>query len=93
MISDVNGYLPTHVSERSLPPRAGDEAWNDVNCRNRRIFMDAATERAVGSTAPFTMSVYQLERSSQRLMVKSVYVPLFFEGRRWGNFEIAYRDA
>ena len=93
VISDVNGYLPTHVSERSLPPRADDEAWNDVHCRNRRIFMDPATQRAVESTTPFTMSVYQLDRSSQRLMVKSVYVPLFIGGRRWGNFEIAYRDA
>ena len=91
--SDLNGYLPTHVSERSLPPREGDAAWNDVHCRNRRIFWDAATERAVASDAPFTMSVYQLDRSSQRLMVKSVYVPLFIGGRRWGNFEIAYRDA
>ncbi|WP_419809666.1 methyl-accepting chemotaxis protein [Sphingomonas sp.] len=92
VISDVNGHLPTHVSERSLPPRAGESAWNDVNCRNRRIFWDAATERAVASAQPFTMSVYQLDRSSQRLMVKSVYVPLFIAGRRWGNFEIAYRD-
>lgn len=93
VVSDVNGYLPTHVSERSLPPRAHDAEWNDVHCRNRRIFMDPATERAVASDAPFTMSVYQLDRSSQRLMVKSVYVPLFFAGRRWGNFEIAYRDV
>ena len=91
--SDVNGYLPTHETSRSQPPRDGDSAWNDVHCRNRRIFWDAATKRAVESSAPFTMSVYQLDRSSQRLMVKSVYVPLFIGGRRWGNFEIAYRDA
>jgi methyl-accepting chemotaxis protein len=24
--------------------------------------------------------------------VKNVFVPLFFKGRRWGNFELAYRD-
>jgi methyl-accepting chemotaxis protein len=91
--SDVNGYLPTHVTERSLSPRAGEVDWNDLHCRNRRIFMDAATARAVKSDAPFTMSVYQIDRRSQPVMVKSVYVPLFFRGRRWGNFEIAYRDA
>ena len=39
--SDVNGYLPTHASLRSQPPRPGDAEWNDVNCRNRRILMDA----------------------------------------------------
>jgi methyl-accepting chemotaxis protein len=91
--SDVNGYLPTHVSERSLPPRPGETDWNDLHCRNRRILWDAATARAVTSTAPFTMSVYQIDRRSQPVMVKSVYVPLIFNGRRWGNFEIAYRDV
>ena len=91
--SDVNGYLPTHISSRCAPPRAGDIDWNDVNCRNRRILMDVATERAVKSNAPFTMSVYELERRSQAVMVKSVYVPLFVGGRRWGNFEIAYHDV
>jgi hypothetical protein len=24
--------------------------------------------------------------------VKNVFVPLSFKGRRWGNFELAYRD-
>ena len=91
--SDVNGYLPTHESARSLPPRADDAEWNDLHCRNRRILMDAATARAVRSDAAFTMSVYQIDRRAQHIMVKSVYVPLFFGGRRWGNFEIAYRDA
>lgn len=91
--SDMNGYLPTHVSERSLPPRAGETDWNDLHCRNRRILMDAATARAIESDARFMMSVYQIDRKSQPVTAKSVYVPLFFNGRRWGNFEIAYRDA
>jgi len=91
--SDVNGYLPTHISARSLPPRAGDVDWNDLHCRNRRILMDAATARAVASTAPFMMAVYQIQRRSQQMVIKSVYVPLFFNGGRWGNFEIGYRDA
>ena len=93
VISDVNGYLPTHTSDRCLTPRPSDPDWNDLNCRNRRIFMDAATARAVKSSAPFMMSVYQLDERSLQTMVKSVYVPLCFNGRRWGNFEIAYRDA
>jgi methyl-accepting chemotaxis protein len=24
--------------------------------------------------------------------VKNVFVPLYFRGKRWGNFELAYRD-
>ena len=91
--SDNNGYLVTHVSERSLPPRPGDVDWNDLHCRNRRIFLDSATARAIASDAPFMMSVYQIQRRSQQVIVKSVYVPLCFCGRRWGNFELAYHDA
>lgn len=91
--SDVNGYLPTHQTDRSRPPRADDVEWNDANCRNRRKFLDAATARAVQSEAPFLMAVYRLDRGAEELMVKNVYVPLWVAGRRWGNFEIAYIDG
>ena len=91
--SDMNGYLVTHQSSRSLGPRADDREWNDVHCRNRRILMDAATERATASDAPFMMSVYQIDRGTDPVLIKGVYVPLYFQGRRWGNFEIGYYGA
>jgi methyl-accepting chemotaxis protein len=91
--SDVNGYLVTHQTRRSQTPRANDPEWNDLNCRNRRMLMDAATARAVASDAPFTVSTYQVDRGDERLIIKSVYVPLRFHGRRWGNFEIGYHTA
>lgn len=91
--SDVNGYLPTHITARSLAPRPGDADWNDTHCRNRRILMDLATERAIQSDAPFTMGVYPMDRRGRRTILKSVYVPLVIDGRRWGNFEIGYHDA
>jgi methyl-accepting chemotaxis protein len=88
--SDVNGYLPTHQSRRSKPPRPDDPEWNDRNCRNRRILLDDVTARAIASEAPFMMAVYQLDRGEESVMVKNVFVPLWVNGRRWGNFEIAY---
>lgn len=91
--SDVNGYLPTHSSRRSKPPKAGDAEWNDRNCRNRRIFGDETTMRAVRSDAPFMMAVYKLDRGNEAIMVKNVFVPLWINGRRWGNFEIGYVTA
>lgn len=90
--SDRNGYLPTHQSARSKQPKANDPEWNARNCRNRRKIMDDATMRAVKSDAPFMMAVYQLTRGNETLMVKNVYVPLWINGKRWGNFEIAYLD-
>jgi methyl-accepting chemotaxis protein len=91
--SDNNGYLVTHLTACSLEPRRDDPAWNDRHCRNRRILLDPATARAIKSTAPFTMSTYQIDHRSEPLIIKSVYVPLSFGGRRWGNFEIGYRAA
>ncbi|WP_414899485.1 methyl-accepting chemotaxis protein [Sphingomonas flavalba] len=88
--SDINGYLPTHQSSRSQPPRPGDIEWNTAKCRNRRILLDDATARAIRSDAPFMMAVYRFEKGDDYSLLKNVFVPLHFGGRRWGNFEIAY---
>ena len=91
VISDINGYLPTHVSAKSLPQRPNDPAWNALNCRNRCNFMDDETARAVASDADFMLTTYRqnLGENGYRT-VKNVFVPLSFNGKRWGNFEIAY---
>lgn len=91
VISDKNGYLPTHISAKSLPQRPNDPAWNALNCRNKRNLMDDATARAVASNADFMLTTYRqnLGENGYRT-VKNVFVPLFFKGKRWGNLEVAY---
>jgi methyl-accepting chemotaxis protein len=92
-ITDVNGYLPTHLSWKSLPQRPGEPAWNAENCRNRRNFMDEATARAVAFDGDFMLVTYRQDLGQGRYRaVKSVFVPLWFAGRRWGNFEVAFID-
>lgn len=91
-ITDRNGYLPTHVTEKSKAP-GPDRAWNSDHCRNRRIFWDDATERANLSTARCMLSVYRqdvAEAADGYRAVKSAFVPLYVAGRRWGNFELAW---
>jgi methyl-accepting chemotaxis protein len=90
-LTDVNGYLPTHISLRSQPQRS-DPKWNTEFCRNRRIFMDAATRRAIDSEQDAMLVTYRMELGDRYLPVKNVFVPLYIDGRRWGNFELAYRD-
>lgn len=90
-ITDVNGYLPTHLSERSLP-QGSNPVWNDANCRNKRIFMDETTRNAVASTRPAMLATYRMELGDRYVPVKNVFVPLWVKGHRWGNFELAYRD-
>jgi methyl-accepting chemotaxis protein len=90
-ITDVNGYLPTHLSERSHEP-GPDPVWNDEHCRNKRIFMDDTTRNAINSNKPAMLATYRMELGDKYISVKNVFVPLWVNGRRWGNFELAYRD-
>ena len=90
-ITNLDGYLPTHLSERSHTP-GPDPVWNDANCRNKRIFMDEITRKACESEKPAMLSTYRMELGDRYIPVKNVFVPLYFKGRRWGNFELAYRD-
>jgi methyl-accepting chemotaxis protein len=90
-ITNLDGYLPTHLSERCHTP-GSDPVWNDEHCRNRRIFMDETTRKACETESPAMLAVYRMELGDRVFPVKNVFVPLFFKGRRWGNFELAYRD-
>jgi methyl-accepting chemotaxis protein len=93
VISDQEGYLPTHVSARSQPQRPDDPAWNAEHCRNRRNMIDDATRRAIASDNPAMLITYRINLGSGRYIpVKNVFVPMIVGGRRWGNFELAYRD-
>jgi methyl-accepting chemotaxis protein len=91
-ITDINGYLPTHISERSQP-QGPDPKWNAEHCRNRRNFLDDVTRRAIASDKDAMLATYGMNFGEGRyLPVKNVFVPLRINGRRWGNFEVAYRD-
>jgi methyl-accepting chemotaxis protein len=91
-ITDINGYLPTHITERSQP-QSDDPEWNAAYCRNRRNFIDDVTRRAIASEKEAMLATYSMEFSQgKHLAVKNVFVPLWIRGRRWGNFELAYRD-
>ena len=92
VMSDINGYLPTHISERSKP-QGKDPKWNAAHCRNRRNFIDDATRRAIESENDAMRVTYRMNLGEGRyLPVKNVFVPTYICGRRWGNFELAYRD-
>lgn len=92
--TNIDGYLPTHVSERSREPN-GDPVHDDKYCRNRRIFLDDMTKRAIEQKdRPFSVSVYRFIRTADDKSTagKQVFVPLYFGGEYWGNFELLYLD-
>ncbi|WP_379550378.1 methyl-accepting chemotaxis protein [Qipengyuania sp. DGS5-3] len=88
--TDMNGYLPTHLTEHSKAP-TGDLLHDTKNCRNGRIIFDELDVKAKKSEAPYMMAVYRQEGDGQNYqVVRNVYVPLIINGRRWGDFELAY---
>lgn len=85
------GYLPTHLTEFSREP-TGDVAHDTKYCRNGRRFYDAVDAKAKASDEPFFMAVYRREGDGSYYdVVRNVYVPLHFSGKRWGDLEISYR--
>jgi methyl-accepting chemotaxis protein len=88
---DMNGFLPTHISTRSMTQKAGDKLWNLENARNRQIFMDSQTRRALDSEGDFFLFTYRQDLGEGRYRaLRSVFVPLEFGGRRWGLYEVGY---
>ncbi len=88
--TDMNGFLPTHLTERSRPP-TGDLHHDTQFCRNGRIMLEAIDRKAKLSAAPYMMAVYRHEGDGETYqVVRNIYLPLAFAGQRWGNFELAY---
>lgn len=88
--TDTKGFLPTHMSEMSRTP-TGDLTHDTKYCRNGRIMMYPIDHKAKSSNAPYMMAVYRQEGDGKQYqVVRNVYVPLVINGRRWGDFEVAY---
>ncbi|MGL3821532.1 methyl-accepting chemotaxis protein [Sphingopyxis sp. R3-92] len=88
---DMNGFLPTHISECSRVP-TGEIEHDTAHCRNGRILYDETDAAAKRSTAPFFMTVYRQEGDGiHYVTVRNVYTPAVINGRRWGDVEVAYQ--
>lgn len=88
--TDMEGFLPTHLTERSREP-TGDVTHDTQYCRNGRKIFDPIDRKAKRSTAPYMMAVYRQEGDGKNyIVVRNVYIPLIINGRRWGDFELAY---
>lgn len=89
--TNMEGFLPTHLTSLSQPP-TGDEEYDTDHCRNGRIFWDNVDEQAKASTEQYMMAVYRADmRNDSYIVVRNVFIPLIVNGQRWGDFELAYQ--
>ncbi|MCE2730129.1 methyl-accepting chemotaxis protein [Sphingorhabdus sp.] len=88
--SSLKGFLPVQLKELSRPP-TGDIAHDTKYCRNGRVIQDPLDIPAKTSEQDYMMAVFRHEGDGHSYKVmRNVYVPLRINGRRWGDFEIAY---
>ena len=88
--SSLKGFLPVQLKELSRPP-TGDIAHDTKYCRNGRVIQDPVDIPAKTSEQDYMMAAFRHEGDGHSYKVmRNVYVPLRINGRRWGDFEIAY---
>jgi methyl-accepting chemotaxis protein len=92
--TSAKGFLPTHMTKFSAVP-TGDFAHDNRYCRNGRVFYEEIDAIAKASTQDYSMAVYRHTGASSgsdksQAVVRNVYVPLYLNGRRWGDLEVAY---
>jgi methyl-accepting chemotaxis protein len=92
-LTDINGYLPTHIRIVRSP------SGRTIPSGMPSIAATAATSSTTSPAAPSPAPRKRCWRPTawtwaggKYLPVKNVFVPLFVNGRRYGNFELAYRD-
>ena len=90
VLTDMQGFLPTHSTACSQTP-TGDVAHDTANCRNGVKFLGGQDIAAKESRDQFMMAVYRSEaKADGYAVVRNVYVPLVVNGKRWGDYELAY---
>ena len=88
--ADMKGFLPTHITDRCRKP-TGDLTHDTTYCRNGRIMLYAIDKKAKAQNDAYMMAVYRQEGDGKNyVVVRNVYVPVVINGRRWGDFELAY---
>lgn len=89
VVTDINGYLPTHNQRYSMP-LTGNLAFDLVNNRTKRIFGDRTGIAAARNEAPYLLQRYK--RDTGELMA-DLSVPVKVRGKHWGCVRIGYRQV
>ena len=87
LVSDINGYVPTH-NDRFCQPLTGDPVQDLAGNRTKRIFDDRVGSLAGRHTEPFKLQTYR--RDTGELMF-DMSVPIYVDGQHWGGIRIGYR--
>lgn len=89
VLSDINGYVPTH-NQKYSQPLTGNAAVDLVNNRTKRIFMTTVGFKSARSEAPFLLQVNERDNGERAL---NLSVPIRVRGKHWGAVRFGYRPG
>ena len=90
IVTDRNGYLPTHNAEYRQTQRPDDPTWNAVHSRNRRIFDDRTGILAARNRKQHLVQAYQrVMGDGRKIMLKEYNVPIMVGDEHWGSVRLA----
>ena len=87
IIVDKNGYAVTHHKAVSKP-FTGDFAFDNANCRNKRIFDSTRAEkRRASHTTPFLLQTYIRDTGE---VLNDLSIPIYINGKHYGAFIMGF---
>jgi methyl-accepting chemotaxis protein len=86
VMTDTNGYAPTHMSSASQAP-TGNAEWDLANCRDKRIFNDPAGLRSARNSQPFLLHTYSRDTGE---VLSEIALPVWVDGRHWGGLRFGF---
>ncbi|WP_415888520.1 methyl-accepting chemotaxis protein [Neptuniibacter sp. SY11_33] len=86
IVTDPNGYVPTHNNQFANPP-TGDFETDLVKSRSKRLFNDRTGARCGCHTETMLLQTYKRDTGE---IMHDLSVPIFINGRHWGGLRIGY---
>ncbi|MGB0466588.1 MAG: methyl-accepting chemotaxis protein [Pontibacterium sp.] len=86
IITDPNGYVPTHNNQFAHPP-TGDHNTDLVKSRSKRLFNDRTGIRCGAHTNSMLLQTYKRDTGE---IMHDLSVPVYVSRRHWGGFRIGY---
>lgn len=86
IVTDPNGFVPTHNNQFANPP-TGDYDTDLVKSRSKRLFNDRTGARCGCHTDTMLLQTYKRDTGE---IMHDLSVPIFLNGRHWGGLRIGY---
>ncbi|HKJ04944.1 MAG TPA: methyl-accepting chemotaxis protein [Geopsychrobacteraceae bacterium] len=87
LITDVNGYVPTHHTDVSQP-LTGDYEYDMAHSRQKRLYADNDVElRRATNRKPFLLQTYIRDTGA---VLSDISLPIYINGQFWGAHIVGF---